>query len=351
MSRVSSTFKCFRWSPIEFHVSGTGEDYLDLSQTQLFLKVKVVMSDGSLLKDGEKVGPVNLFMHSLFSQVDVTLNERLISSSNNTYPYRAILEKLLNHSYDEKTSQLSAELFFKDTAGKMNVFDPSDPNPNEGFTKRADFIKKSETVDMIGRLHVDLFHQERLMLNLVDLKLKLIRSKPEFCLMGENSYKILIQHASLFVRKVRVNPAVTLAHAKSLEKTSAKYPINRVLCKIYSIPQVYMDGQPVPYHPLEPNFENNTFIRAYQSLFLSAEERGLYLSRSEYANGYSFFVYDLSPDLCSGEHLNLVRHSNLRLEVKFSKALEQTVSVIVYAEFENLIEINKARNILFDFGN
>ncbi|XP_035232763.1 uncharacterized protein F54H12.2-like [Stegodyphus dumicola] len=227
---------------------------------------------------------------------------------------------------------------------------------------------------MIGRLHVDLFHQERLMLNLVDLKLKLIRSKPEFCLMGENSYKILIQHASLFVRKVRVNPAVTLAHAKSLEKTSAKYPINRVLCKIYSIPQgnmsfvqdnifagqmpkrlvlafvdndalngtykkspfefkhyhmnfisVYMDGQPVPYHPLEPNFENNTFIRAYQSLFLSGEERGHYLSRSEYANGYSFFVYDLSPDLCNGEHLNLVRHSNLRLEVKFSKILEQTV--------------------------
>ncbi|XP_035231361.1 uncharacterized protein F54H12.2-like [Stegodyphus dumicola] len=294
--------------PIEFHVSGTREDYLDLSQTQLFLKVKVVISDGSLLKDGEKV--------------DVTLNERLISSSNNTYPYRAILEKLLNHNYDEKTSQLSAELFFKDTAGKMNVFDPSDPNPNEGFTKRADFIKKSETVDMIGRLHVDLFHQERLMLNLVDLKLKLIRSKLEFCLMGENSYKILIQHASLFVRKVRVNPAVTLAHAKSLEKTSAKYPINRVLCKIYSIPQgnmsfvqdnvfagqmpkrlvlafvdnealngtykksrfefkhyhinfisVYMDGQPVPYQPLEPNFENNAFIRAYQSLFLSAKER------------------------------------------------------------------------------
>ncbi|XP_035227318.1 uncharacterized protein F54H12.2-like [Stegodyphus dumicola] len=193
------------------------------------------MSDGCLLKDEEKVGLVNLFVHSLFSHVDVALNERLISSSNNTYPYRAILEKLLNHNYDEKSSQLSAELFFKDTAGKMNVFYPSDPNPNDSFTKRADFIK---TVDMIGRLYIDLFHQERLMLNLVGLKLKFIRSKPEFLLnRAKTVTRFLSSMLSPFCEKGSCESSSDAwLTSKSLEKTSAKYPINRVLC-IYFIPQ------------------------------------------------------------------------------------------------------------------
>ena len=387
--------------PLELNVSGSGEEYLDLSQTQLYVKAKILNNDGTILKDKSKVGPVNLFLHSMFSQVDISLNERLVSSSNNTYPYRAMIEKLLNHGFDVKTSQLSSELFFKDTAGRMNVYDPADPNPNEGFKKRADLTKLSTTVDMIGRLHLDMFHQERLLLNMVDVKIKLIRSKPEFCLLGdEGPFRVSLEHASLFVRKVKVSPGVLLGHAKSLEKTTAKYPINRVLCKAYSIPAgnmsfvqdnifigqmphriviacvdndafngnykkspfefkhyninfmgVYIDGQPVPHNPLQPNFEKNNFIRAYQNLFINAENKGLYLSRSEFSDGYSIFLFELSADLCDGSHLNLIKHSNLRLEIKFGTALSQTISLLVYAEFENLIEIYKAQNILYDFGN
>lgn len=188
-------------SPVEFNISGSGEDYIDLSQTQLHVKVKILKENGTALVKDEKVGPVNLFLHALFSQVDVSLNERTVSSSNNTYPYRAMIETLLNHGYDTKTSQLTTELYFKDTAGRMNVYDIKDANPNEGFNNRAKLCLLSKTVDMVGRLHVDLFHQERLMLNMVDLKIKLIRSKPEFCLMGDVKFKVALENASLFVRK------------------------------------------------------------------------------------------------------------------------------------------------------
>ena len=363
--------------PVEFNISGSGEDYLDLSQTQLYVKAKILKNDGTSIDEKSKVGPVNLLLHSMFSQVDISLNERLVSSSNNTYPYRAMIETLLNHGYDEKTSQLSSELFFKDIAGRLNVYDTADANPNEGFNKRAQMFKLSSSVDMIGRLHLDIFHQERLLLNMVDVKIKLIRSKPEFCLLGEgDDFKISLENASLFVRKIRVSPGVVLGHAKSLEKTSAKYPINRVLCKAYSIPAgnmsfvqdniftgqmpnriviacvdndafngsykkspfefqhyninfvgVYVDGQPVPHNPLQPNFDNNQFIRAYQNLFINSDNKGLYLSRSEFPQGYSLFKFELSPDLCDGTHLNLIRHSNLRLELKFGKALKQTFDI------------------------
>ena len=77
--------------PIEFVISGSGEDYVDLSQTQLYIKAKVVKADGTNLTDDSSVGPVNLFLQSLFSQIDVTLNERLISASTPTYHYRAMI--------------------------------------------------------------------------------------------------------------------------------------------------------------------------------------------------------------------------------------------------------------------
>ncbi|GFX47824.1 uncharacterized protein F54H12.2 [Trichonephila clavipes] len=122
-------------APVEFHISGSAEDYIDLSQTQLYVKAKIVKVDNTPITKDNTIGPVNLFLHSLFSQVDVSLNDRVVSNSSNTYPNRYYIETLLNHGYDSKTSQLTAELFYKDS--------------DDGLKKRTEFFKESATVDMI----------------------------------------------------------------------------------------------------------------------------------------------------------------------------------------------------------
>ena len=399
--------------PIEFTISGSGEEYVDLAASYMHVKVKVTKSDGNVLTDTDSVAPVNLFLHSLFSQVDVSLNERNISSSTNTYPYRAYIETLLNYGEDAKKSLLTCEGFFKDTQpDNVNtsrfVKTSTDPayvlvEGDKGLWDRYNLIKNSQVVDMIGQLHCDIFQQNRLMINMVDIKIKMIRSKPEFCLVSPtgNGYKVVLEHASMFIRKVKVNPAVSIAHAKALEKTSCKYPIDRVICKTYSIAKgsysflqdnvflglmpkrviltcvgnaamngdytqnpylfshhnansvsIYVDGQPVPTKPLELNFSSKNYVRAYYSLFSGFHnDKGIYLSKEEYANGYVLYAFDLSPDMCDGEHFNLQRQGNLRVEIKFSEAIAQTLSVLIYAEFQNVIEISKSRHVLCDFPN
>ena len=100
-------------SPIEFDVSGTGDDYVDFANTMLYVKAKVTQSNGNNLATDTDVGPVNLFLHSLFSQVDISLNGTLITSSTNTYPYRAMLETLLSYGRDAKKSQLTSALYYR----------------------------------------------------------------------------------------------------------------------------------------------------------------------------------------------------------------------------------------------
>jgi len=106
---------------------------------------------------------VNLFLHSLFSQVDVSLNGTLVTTASDMYAYRAYIETLLSYGKDAKQSQLTCSLFYKDTAGKfdnlgLEAGDNVDPNP--GYVQRNQFIRQSRTVDMIGRIHTDLFFQD-----------------------------------------------------------------------------------------------------------------------------------------------------------------------------------------------
>ena len=120
---------------------------------------------------------------------------------------------------------------------------------------------------------------------------------------------------------------------------------------------VHVDGEQIPYSPPKPKFDGaaKNYIRAYHTLFSGTDkmyqDEGNTITRRYYAAGYALFAFDLSPDLSVGGHFNLVRRGNLRLDMHFGRALEETVNVIIYAEFNNIIEIDKARNVIFDYSS
>ncbi|GFY67335.1 uncharacterized protein F54H12.2 [Trichonephila inaurata madagascariensis] len=50
-------------APVEFHVSGSAEDYIDLSKTQLYVKAKIVKVDNTPITEDDTIRPVNLFFY------------------------------------------------------------------------------------------------------------------------------------------------------------------------------------------------------------------------------------------------------------------------------------------------
>ena len=198
----------------------------------------MVRGVGTDLAPDTQVAPLNNWLHSLLSQVDVYLNNTLVTPSSNTYPFRAYVDTVLSYGAEAKNTQLTSQLWYKDTAGHMDS--TTADGGNTGLVERRRYISESRVVEMVGRLHVDLFLQDTFILNGVSVKIRLVRRKGAFTLMADGQkpdYKVQIVDAVLFARKAVLSPTVQMAHIKALEKGTAKYLIRPVDCNVYSIPQ------------------------------------------------------------------------------------------------------------------
>lgn len=112
----------------------------------------------------------------------------------------------------------------------------------------------------------------------------------------------------------------------------------------------------MPTKPFICDFTNNQYVRAYHSLFegcnINHSDVGNSISRTDYPNGYALVAVDLTPDLSSSSsHSSLPKTGSLRIDVHFDVALVNPITAIIFAEFENTIEINKNRSIITDYSS
>ena len=122
-------------APLEFFIAGNGEDYIDLNNTLLYLRIKITRHDGGAIADGANVGLLNYPGATIFSQVDVSLGDWLISQSSNTYPYRSIIDCLMNYDKHTLETLFSAGLFSRIQPGIWMW------QTLKGSNKESDFYK------------------------------------------------------------------------------------------------------------------------------------------------------------------------------------------------------------------
>ena len=296
-------------------------------------------------------------------------------------------------------------MYYKDTPEKFDVADPTAADGNKGLKARYKFSKASVVIEVAGPIFCDIFFTERLLLSFVDLKVVLDRNGHEFCLMASEDdadYRVKLTDAYLKIRKVKVSPSITMAHEIALKRGPAIYPIRRVECKSFIIPagnpslmkdsvfsglvpktfvfglvksEVFngaykknpynfqqfnmssvgltVNGESMPFKPIQLSFgANSRFIEAFSTLFSGTgkmySNNGNDISRDEFANGNAIFAFDLTADMCgSSSHFN---NGNLAVDIKFSTPPTAAVSLVCYGEFENLIQIDSERNVIYDYS-
>lgn len=374
---------------VEFHVVPQSTGYMDLKMTRLNLKIKVTKGDGSSVTHDDVVALVNLPLHTAFSQVECQLQQKSVSDVGTNYSYKAYIDTLLSSTSARKIHN-SSQLFVKDSSGQ---FDSSDAKtgPNLGLYERWIYTRDGGVLDLEGPLLLDLFQQERLILNGVSLDLKLWPSKNAFRLMSDSlqpDERLKIVDATLKVCIQRPNLALTMAHTKLLDTRQALYPYMSSTIKIASIAEgefsfsadnmfqgevpsqlilglvsssayvgnykkspfnfqhydcnfvaLYVDGQSLPAKPLQPQFAEENYLNAYQTLLSIGDD--VEIDGKEYAEGYTLYVLDINPYV----DFNVKRRAHCRLELRFSKALPESVTLVMYGKFPEILRIDQSRSV------
>ena len=71
---------------------------------------------------GGYVVPVDNVCHSMWSGVDISMNQENVSTMNGKYIYKAYMESILNSSASTKTYQLETQGFYSDSRDKDEDF-------------------------------------------------------------------------------------------------------------------------------------------------------------------------------------------------------------------------------------
>ena len=72
-------------APLEFLIPSAGSQYVDMSRTYLHVKLRITTHNGTSLDAKDVVAPINLTLHSIFSQIDVLLQQKLVSNSSHQF--------------------------------------------------------------------------------------------------------------------------------------------------------------------------------------------------------------------------------------------------------------------------
>lgn len=374
-------------SHIEFDIIGSEDEYIDLNDTMLTIKIKAVDETGKdITVEIAKLTPSNYLFHCLFKDMTLFLNNTKIEDTNDSYYQKAIIETTLNMSTDTKKAFL-----------KSMGYDEA--------TERVKWLKKSALMTLCGPLNLDFFEQPKYLIPNVNLTIKIHRNDSNVIFLYEKTGteteikpQIYVDSAKLLIRRVRTTDSVRLAHSMGLDKQNAIYPIRKARIVQFSIPRgshgEYKDNlfsdERLPKFVLitfqysskvsgeyssycsafdncnissltlsrgidfrdvyKMDFEKNDYTETYfKSIILNMglvnKNMNNGITMDDFKTKYPFFTFVLAPDF-DVDQPQMPRTGNLKLDLRFHKALDVAVTMFVYGVFDGEIQIRKDGSVI-----
>lgn len=318
------------WVHLEFQVKKrTGGAVVNLSKT--------TVSSADVF---DHVEPAPYFLNTLFKEVEVIIgNSTRITPQSSPYHYKSYFDTLFFGTREAKDTYLKGAMWMEEK-------------------DRFELVKESKTVTLVGRLHVDLFMQEKLLLPLIPMRINLtlnpetviFKSKAEAGKKAAVADPVLeIKDCKLSIRKYSIDSAVHLGIDEGLATADAKYFITRGVVDTRHIPSLvqkhtidnvykgilprlfivgfitneayngkidsdafefdnhklssiaaYKGSTMLKGRPYTPDFTNSIYTREYVDLYRAlcqdSTEPQMDISYSDFKNKHCFFAFNLSPD-------------------------------------------------------
>jgi hypothetical protein len=113
----------------------------------------------------------------MFSSLSVSLNGRPVTLHETNYHYKAYLENLLNYGSDASGTHLVSSFWVLDSPTSDGAL-----KDNSGHDTRLKYLSNNETVELYGRLDAGLSNSYEMLINGVDMNIKLTRAPEAFYL-------------------------------------------------------------------------------------------------------------------------------------------------------------------------
>ena len=118
---------------------------------------------------------------------------------------------------------------------------------------------------------------------------------------------------------------------------------------------MYVSGRQIPPNGVNLLMDSEkTSVMGYRTLFEGSDihhlNSGLQITPAKYINGFFMLVFDLTPDLAASEgHKSDPASGNIRLELKFGNDLPESISVLLFLEYDNSVCVDAFRKVTTDY--
>ena len=382
--------------PFIFEIPADPEKFTDgesiLLQGRMRIRKRVANVLGNL-PAGEKVSTVNNIFNSLWSSINIRLNETEITDpSSRWYAFKSYFENHLSYSTPTKENILAFKGYIKDTPEKYDdVGSNLSSSANDGYLKRQKMFEESKWVYFCINIHADITTLRKFIPPNVKIMLELRRNSDEFCLLSHqtiDNFKIELDEMRIRVNRIESSTAVTNYYTNEIKKGKVpRLSIDRSLLKTYTVSQGRLDlseyniisGRQLPDQIIigvleegahSGNIKKNPFhfqdfditeaclvvngrreppeiyrvdkaigdkADLYNSFLenvgVGTDDRECGITYDDYYGGSFLLVWDRTQDKCNRFHRHKQDSGSIDVHLKTKTPLTKTVTVVMYATY------------------
>ena len=391
--------------PWEFNICSNNKSFINLKKTWIVFTFKITDGNGHaipVLEEGLKTpgySPIQAIASSIVRQYTLHINSQMVYDTTVNHAYKTYMENTLIHDQNAKSSSLELGGYRYETIHNDEV--------GTGHLARRKMTAGGKLCQVAAPVSIDLFNQERLLLNYCDVRLTAYPNSSEFLIEAyetevPDNYKFVVEDVHLLVQEWDVSDGYAMALGNTLAQEMIPYPLTSVQMRSFFIPENRMDspvntlftthcpkrvivglvdsasfngnykhtpfnfqhfnlqnmyldfsGRTIPSRPMALDYGSDKFAHAYLQML-----EGLGYARSDssngitlemFKNGFNFYVFEISPTVHSSEVFDMIRQSNLSLRMEFRTPIPAGgIYAVVLGEFDTILSLDCNRNPHFD---